>query len=229
MEARPWRDRADRGNESRTTCISHSAALPCRTSSTPTTSPSSPTRTLPPSTPPSRALTRQAPPSRSPSSTVPSTGFSPGKNTSPSPTSSRPSGNHPLSPAAHSSSSPGAKSSTSTASTGNATNPCICAPPPSLRGTEVKYTSANTSRAQTTADSSVARYAQAIRSAPRSHPPIQSVHKALEGELRPDKLVVHVVSDEERFGLRSVVWRHPHSFSHSRSLALCSSLMASPS
>ncbi|KAF8846138.1 hypothetical protein BDN67DRAFT_891221 [Paxillus ammoniavirescens] len=32
----------------------------------------------------------------------------------------------------------------------------------------------------------------------------KSVHKALEEELRPEKLVVHVVSEEERFGLRLV-------------------------
>ena len=33
---------------------------------------------------------------------------------------------------------------------------------------------------------------------------IESVHKALEDELKPEKLVVRPVSEEERFGLRSV-------------------------
>ena len=48
---------------------------------------------------------------------------------------------------------------------------------------------------------------------PTSHPPVKSVHKALEEELRPDKLIVHVVSGEERFGLRSVACHlHPPFF-----------------
>lgn len=47
---------------------------------------------------------------------------------------------------------------------------------------------------------------------PTSHLSAQSVHKALEQELRPIKPLVHISSDEERFGLRSVTWCCTHSF-----------------
>lgn len=53
----------------------------------------------------------------------------------------------------------GAKCSTSTVSMAIATNPCICAPPPSPQSRASIYASVNTSRTQTTAGSSVARHA----------------------------------------------------------------------
>ena len=58
---------------------------------------------------------------------------------------------------------------------------------------------------------------------PTSHPPIESVHKALEDELYPDKRLVHVVTGEERFGLRSVPRHGLRSLLHRHSLAWCSS------
>lgn len=105
----------------------------------------------------------------------------------------------------------GAKFSTSIVSMDNATNPYIYAPPHSLQRAENKYAYINPWLRQTTADLNVARYAHLIRTNPRtSLPPIQSVHKALEDQIHPEKRVVQITSDEERFGLRSVVWHSVH-------------------